>query len=141
MEVLLVEDNPGDARLAQEAFRSSEAVVSLHIANNGEDAMTFLHRQGLHINAPRPDLIILDLNLPKTGGREILTQIKNDADLKAIPTIILTSSDAETDIRYCYEHYANCYFKKPTHWEAFGVIVKHVNEVWLGLAMLPDTNA
>jgi chemotaxis family two-component system response regulator Rcp1 len=137
MEILLVEDNPADARLAREAFRSSNIVVSLHVARDGEDAMAFLHRGGLHIKAPRPDLIILDLNLPKTGGREILTQIKNDADLKAIPTIILTSSDVEADIRYCYEHYANCYFRKPTHWDSFALIVRHVNEVWLGLAMLP----
>jgi CheY-like chemotaxis protein len=141
MDVLLVEDNPGDARLAREAFRNSDAVVDLHIVRDGEAAMEFLHRGGIHINAPRPDLIILDLNLPKLGGREILTKIKYDKNLRTIPTIILTSSDVETDIQYCYEHYANCYFRKPTHWDSFGVIVRHVNEVWLGLAILPGIKA
>ncbi len=137
MNILLVEDNPGDARLAQEAFRASGISVGLHIACDGEDAMAFLRRQGDHTAAPRPDLILLDLNLPKMGGREILTQIKYDKDFRMIPTIILTSSDVETDIQYCYEHYANCYFRKPTQWDSFGLIVKHVSEVWLGLAMLP----
>ena len=91
-------------------------------------------------NAPRHDLILLDSNLPKLDGRETLKQIKQDRNFKAIPIVILTQSDMEADIRYCYENYANCYFVKPAQWDAFGEIVKHINEVWLGLARLPDIN-
>jgi CheY-like chemotaxis protein len=140
MNILLIEDNPGDARLAQEAFTRSRAALNLHIAFDGEDAMDFLRRRGIHTNAPRPDLIVLDLNLPKLDGRETLKQIKQDRNFKAIPIVILTQSDMEADIRYCYENYANCYFVKPAQWDAFGEIVKHINEVWLGLARLPDIN-
>jgi two-component system, chemotaxis family, response regulator Rcp1 len=133
----LVEDNPGDARLAQEAFSHSNAPVTLHIVSDGEGAMSFLRRDGLHVHVPRPHLILLDLNLPKLSGREILTQIKGDNRFKAIPTVVLTTSDTEADITYCYEHYANCYVRKPAQWDAFEGVVKHINEVWLGLAMLP----
>ena len=138
MDILLVEDNPGDARLAREAFSASTAVINLHVACDGEDAMSFLRQVGVHIHAPRPHIILLDLNLPKLDGRETLTQIKNDKRFRAIPTIILTTSDLEADITYCYDNYANCYFQKPAQWDKFGDIVKHVNEVWLGLAMLPN---
>jgi two-component system, chemotaxis family, response regulator Rcp1 len=115
MDILLVEDNPGDARLAQEAFRQSNAPVSLHIVSDGEDAMSFLRREGVHVHVPRPHLILLDLNLPKLSGRESLAQIKGDNRFKSIPTVILTTSDAEEDVSYCYENYANCYVRKPTH--------------------------
>jgi chemotaxis family two-component system response regulator Rcp1 len=119
MDILLVEDNPGDARLAQEAFRQSNAPVSLHIVSDGEDAMSFLRREGVHVHVnvhvPRPPLILLDLNLPKLSGRETLAQIKGDNRFKSIPTVILTTSDAEEDVSYCYENYANCYVRKPTH--------------------------
>jgi len=109
----------------------------LHIVSDGEDAMSFLRREGVHVHAPRPHLILLDLNLPKLSGRETLAQIKGDNRFKSIPTVILTTSDAEEDISYCYENYANCYVRKPTQWDAFGDVVKHVNSVWLGLALLP----
>jgi two-component system, chemotaxis family, response regulator Rcp1 len=98
MDILLVEDNPGDARLAQEVFRQSNAPVSLHIVSDGEDAMSFLRREGVHVHVPRPHLILLDLNLPKLSGRETLAQIKSDNRFKSIPTVILTTSDAEEDI-------------------------------------------
>ena len=137
MDILLVEDNPGDARLAQEAFSHSSAPITLHIVSDGEHAISFLRREGAHVNVPRPHLILLDLNLPKLSGRETLAQIKGDNRFKAIPTVILTTSDAEEDISYCYENYANCYVRKPAQWDAFGDVVKHVNSVWLGLALLP----
>jgi CheY-like chemotaxis protein len=141
VDILLVEDNPGDVRLAREAFSHSNVTINLHIARDGEDAMSFLRREGVHIHAPRPHLILLDLNLPKLGGRQTLIQIKSDERFKAIPTVILTTSDLEADISYCYENYANCYIRKPTQWDAFGDIVKHVNQVWLGLAMIPNMQA
>jgi two-component system, chemotaxis family, response regulator Rcp1 len=137
MDVLLVEDNPGDARLAAEAFRNSEVPVKLHTVSDGLEAMLFLRREGAYVRAPRPQLILLDLNLPKVDGRETLAQIKTDPRFKAIPTVILTTSQSEEDITYCYENYANCYFLKPTQWDSFTAIVRHVNEVWLGVAMLP----
>jgi CheY-like chemotaxis protein len=137
MNILLVEDNPGDVRLAQEAFRHSNAPVILHVVSDGDEAMSFLRREGVHVHAPRPHLILLDLNLPKLDGRGTLAQIKNDKDLRAIPTVILTTSDVEDDIRYCYENYANCFFRKPAQWDAFADVVKHVSKVWLGLALLP----
>jgi two-component system, chemotaxis family, response regulator Rcp1 len=100
--------------------------------------MAFLRQEGAHLDAPRPHIVLLDLKLPKMGGLEVLAQIKNDKHLKAIPTIILSTSDLESDIRSAYENYANCYFIKPAEWDAFGIIVKHVNDIWLGLARLPD---
>lgn len=138
MDILLVEDNPGDVRLAQEAFSRSNSSVNLHVAYDGEMAMSFLRREGDHLGAPRPHLILLDLNLPKMDGRETLAQIKKDENLKVIPTIILTSSDAEPDIRYCYQNYANCYVRKPTEWDGFDLIAKDVNDLWLGMALLPN---
>ena len=139
MDILLVEDNPGDVRLAQEAFSYPNSPIKLHIARDGEAAMAFLRKEGGHLDAPRPHVILLDLKLPKIGGLEVLAQIKSDKHLKAIPTIILSTSDLESDIRSAYENYANCYFMKPAKWDAFDSIVKHVNDVWLSLAKLPNT--
>src|ERR1700735_2511761 len=112
-EVLLVEDSPGDVRLTQEAFRDFDKTVRLHVARDGVDAMAFLRREGVHANAPRPDFILLDLHLPKMDGREVLASIKKDESLKIIPTIILTTSDADVDIAKSYELQANCYLVKP----------------------------
>jgi chemotaxis family two-component system response regulator Rcp1 len=137
MEILLVEDNPGDVRLAQEAFSYPNSPIKLHVVCDGETAMAFLRKEGSHREAPRPHVILLDLDLPKMGGLEVLAQIKTDKLLKAIPTIVLSTSDVESDIRSAYENYANCYFTKPAEWDAFGTIVKHVNDVWLGIARLP----
>jgi chemotaxis family two-component system response regulator Rcp1 len=138
MDVLLVEDNVGDVRLAQEAFRGSDQPIKLHVANNGVEAMAFLRKEGVHARAPRPNLILLDLNLPKMDGREVLVIIKEDAALKSIPTIILTTSELDADVDFCYRNGANCYLRKPKSWDDFHNIVKSVNTYWFALAKLPN---
>lgn len=137
IEVLLVEDSPGDVRLTQEAFRNANPTVHLHVATDGAEAMIFLRHQGAHSNAPRPDLILLDLNLPKMDGREVLALIKQDADLKTIPTIILTTSDDEVDIVKSYKLQANCYLNKPVQLDQFDNLVTSINDFWLRDAKLP----
>ena len=138
IEVLLVEDSPGDVRLTQEAFRNANQFVHLHIARDGVDAMAFLTHEGDHAHAPRPDLILLDLNLPKMDGREVLAHIKDDAGLKTIPTVILTTSDAEADIVKSYQLQANCYLTKPLKLDAFEDLVKSINDFWLTKVKLPQ---
>ena len=138
MEVLLVEDNPGDARLAREAFRDVNRSIHLHLASDGLEAMAYLRRQGEHRDAARPDLILLDLNLPKMDGREVLAQIKEDESLKLIPTVILTTSDAEADIVRSYQLQANCYLNKPVQLDAFENLVKSINDFWLTKVKLPQ---
>lgn len=113
IEVLLVNDSPGDVRLTQEVFLDANSAIKLQVAVDGVEAMAFLRRQGQYVDAARPDLILLDLNLPKMDGREVLAQIKQDDSLKSIPTIILTTSDAEVDMANCSELQANCYLTKP----------------------------
>lgn len=137
LQVLLVEDSPGDVRLTQEAFRDASVSVVLHVALDGLEALAFLHRDGGHQDAPRPDLILLDLNLPRMDGREVLAHIKNDDDLRTIPTIILTTSEAEADIVKSYQLQANCYLTKPVQLDAFDSLVKSINEFWLIKAKLP----
>jgi two-component system, chemotaxis family, response regulator Rcp1 len=137
IEVLLVEDSPGDVRLTQEAFRSANPSIHLHVASDGAEAMAFLRHQGAHSSAPRPDLILLDLNLPKMDGREVLAHIKKDESLKTIPTIILTTSDAEVDIAKSYQLQANCYLNKPVQLDQFENLVKSINDFWLIEAKLP----
>jgi len=137
IEVLLVEDNPGDVRLTQEAFLEANKTINLHVAADGVEAMAFLRRTGAHADAPRPDLILLDLNLPKMGGREVLAHIKDDASLKLIPTVILTTSNAEADIVKSYQLQANCYLTKPVQLEAFESLVKSINDFWLTKVKLP----
>jgi len=137
VDVLLVEDSPGDVRLTQEAFREAGMRINLHVAPDGVAAMAFLKRQGAHGNAPRPDFILLDLNLPKMDGREVLSHIKEDASLRTIPTIILTTSEAEVDILKSYQLHANCYLNKPVQLDAFETVVKTINEFWLTMAKLP----
>jgi two-component system, chemotaxis family, response regulator Rcp1 len=137
IEVLLVEDSPGDVRLTREAFRSANPTIHLHVATDGAEAMTFLRHQGVHSKAPRPDLILLDLNLPKMDGREVLAHIKQDADLKTIPTVILTTSDDEVDIVKSYKLQANCYLNKPVQLDQFDNLVKSINDFWLRDAKLP----
>jgi two-component system, chemotaxis family, response regulator Rcp1 len=136
-EVLLVEDSPGDVRLTQEAFRDANMSIRLHVATDGVEAMAFLKREGSHVHAPRPDLILLDLNLPRMDGREVLAQIKEDPNLKTIPTVILTTSEAEIDIVKSYQLQANCYLSKPVQLEAFEVLVKSIDDFWLTRAKLP----
>ena len=137
IEVLLVEDNPGDVRLLKESFRITNEPVRLHVVSDGVEAMAFLRREGVHINAPRPDIILLDLNLPKMDGREVLVQIKQDISLKMIPTVVLSTSDSEVDVSICYKLQANCYLRKPGNWEAFDSIVNSINSFWLKNAKLP----
>ena len=138
IQVLLVEDSPGDVRLTQEAFREANQSILLHVAADGVEAMAFLRREGVHLHAPRPDLILLDLNLPKMDGREVLAHIKEDDNLKTIPTVILTTSDAESDIVKSYELQANCYLNKPVQLDAFEGLVKSINDFWLTKVKLPQ---
>jgi two-component system, chemotaxis family, response regulator Rcp1 len=138
IQVLLVEDSPGDVRLTQEAFRGANGSIKLHVASDGVEAMAFLRQQGPYAHAPRPDLILLDLNLPKMDGREVLAHIKEDESLKTIPTVILTMSDSEADIVKSYQLQANCYLSKPVQLEAFETLVKSINDFWLVKVKLPQ---
>ncbi len=137
IEVLLVEDSPGDVRLTQEALHEANRAIHLHVAFDGVEAMAFLTRAGSNASAPRPDLILLDLNLPRMDGREVLAQIKTDESLKTIPTIILTTSEAEADIVKSYQLQANCFLSKPVQLDAFESLVKSINDFWLTKAKLP----
>jgi two-component system, chemotaxis family, response regulator Rcp1 len=136
-EVLLVEDSPGDVRLTREAFRKFDQSVNLHVAVDGVDAMAFLKREGDYVNSPRPDFILLDLNMPKMDGREVLARIKGDPGLKLIPTIILTTSDAGVDISKSYLLQANCYLTKPVKLDEFEDLVKSITDFWLTMVKLP----
>jgi chemotaxis family two-component system response regulator Rcp1 len=136
--ILLVEDSPGDVRLTREAFRSVDRALQLHVAVDGVEAISFLRRQGIHADAPRPDLILLDLNLPKMDGRQVLAEIKQDDDLKTIPTVILTTSAAQEDIETVYQLRANCYFTKPVEYDAFEGLLKSIINFWLTIVRLPQ---
>jgi chemotaxis family two-component system response regulator Rcp1 len=138
IEVLLVEDNPGDVRLAREAFQKVNKAVRLHVVTDGFEAMAFLRREGLNTDAPRPDLILLDLNLFKMDGREVLAQVKGDDALKTIPTIILTNSLAPEDIASSYELQANSYLSKPAQLDNFERMVQSIDDFWLTVARLPQ---
>ena len=140
IHVLLVEDSPGDVRLTKEVFRDANSTVRLHVAYDGVEAMSYLRREGLHADAPRPDLILLDLNLPRMDGREVLATIKADEDLKAIPTVILTTSGAEVDVVKSYRLQANSYLTKPVALDEFEAVVKSINDFWLLKARLPPHN-
>lgn len=137
-DVLLVDDSPGDVRLTREALRETNRDIRVHVAADGVEAMAFLRQQGDHAQAPRPDLILLDLNLPRMDGREVLAWIKRDAALKAIPTIILTTSDSESDIVKSYQLQANAFLSKPVRLEAFDRLIKSVNDFWLTEVKLPQ---
>ena len=138
VEVLLVEDSPGDVRLTRDAFRDTNQSIRLHVAVDGVEAMDFLRKRGAFVDSPRPDFILLDLNIPKMDGREVLAQIKKDNDLKTIPTIVLTTSDSEVDIRKSYELQANCYLNKPVQLEDFESVVKSINDFWTTKVKLPQ---
>ncbi len=137
IEILLVEDSPGDVRLTREALRDAKVQNHLHVALDGIEAMKFLGRDGVHENAPRPDLILLDLNLPRMSGREVLEQIKQDVELKSIPVVILTTSAAEEDIVRSYQLHANCYITKPVDLDQFIKVVKSIDNFWLAIVKLP----
>lgn len=138
INVLLVEDSPGDARLTEEIFRETNRAVHVHVASDGVEAMAFLRHEGEFLNVPRPDFILLDLNIPKMDGREVLAHIKSDIKLKTIPTIILTTSEAEADIVKSYELQANCYLSKPVQLEEFENVVKSINDFWMMKVKLPQ---
>jgi chemotaxis family two-component system response regulator Rcp1 len=137
INVLLVEDSPGDVRLTQEAFGAANPSIQLHVATDGVEAMAFLRREGANAAAPRPNLILLDLNLPKMDGREVLALIKEDDRLKTIPTVILTTSEAEVDIVKSYQLHTNCYLTKPVQLENFESLVKSINDFWMTKVTLP----
>ena len=137
IEILLVEDNPGDVRLTQEAFKAGKVHNTLHVVWDGEEAMAFLNREGDYIGAPRPDIILLDLNLPKKDGREVLKEIKSNENLKNIPVVILTTSSAEEDILKSYNLHANCYITKPVDLDKFITIVQYIEDFWLTIVKLP----
>jgi two-component system, chemotaxis family, response regulator Rcp1 len=137
IEILLVEDNPGDVRLTKEALKEGKVYSNLHTVKDGVEAMEFLRRQGKYSSVPRPDIILLDLNLPKKDGREVLQEIKTDEALKRIPVVVLTTSKAEEDVVRTYNLHANCYVTKPVDLEKFMVVVKTIDSFWLTVVTLP----
>ncbi len=137
VEFLLAEDNPGDVRLTQEALRESKIRNNLNVVTDGMEAMAFLRRQGKYVNAPTPDVVLLDLNLPKKDGREVLAEIKSDPVLKRIPVVIITSSEAEKDILRTYDLHANCYVSKPVDLDQFIKVIQAIENFWLTIVKLP----
>jgi two-component system, chemotaxis family, response regulator Rcp1 len=137
VEILMVEDNPGDVRLTREALKEGKIANNIHVARDGVEAMAFLRREGECASAPRPDLILLDLNLPRKDGREVLAEIKADSDLKRIPVVVLTTSKAEEDIIRAYNLHANCYITKPVDLDRFITIVRSIEDFWLTIVQLP----
>lgn len=138
--LLLVEDSPGDVRLTAEALKESKIENTMHVARDGVEAMEFLRREGKYLDKPRPDLIILDLNMPKKDGREVLAEIKADPLLKTIPVVVLTTSQAERDILVSYQLYANCYIAKPVDLDEFIKVVQAIEDFWLTIVKLPPSN-
>jgi chemotaxis family two-component system response regulator Rcp1 len=137
IEILLIEDNLGDVRLTMEAFKEGKVSNNLSVVKDGVEAIAFLRQEDKYADAPRPDLILLDLNLPRKDGREVLAEIKQDLDLKRIPVVILTTSQAEQDILKTYNLYANCYITKPVDLEQFITIVRSIETFWLSIVKLP----
>jgi two-component system, chemotaxis family, response regulator Rcp1 len=137
IEILMVEDNPGDIRLTVEALKEGKVRNRMHTVSDGEEALAYLRQQGPYAEAPRPDMILLDLNLPKKTGQEVLAEIKEDPDLRRIPVVILTVSEAEADILKTYNLHANCYINKPVDLERFIEVVKSIEDFWLTVVMLP----
>lgn len=137
IEILLVEDNPGDVRLTKEALKEGKIKNNLHVVGDGKEALAYLHKKEKYKNSIRPDLILLDLNLPKVDGREVLSKIKNDPSLKRIPVVVLTTSDADQDIMESYDRNANCYITKPVDLDNFITIVKSIEDFWFSIVRLP----
>lgn len=139
-EILLVEDNPAEVKLTQEAFKEGKIFTNLNVVNDGEKAMDYLKKRNGFANIHRPDLILLDLNLPKKDGREVLNEIKHDPDLRTIPVVVMTSSDSDEDILKVYNLHVNCYVKKPIDFEQFIKVVQKIEEFWFTVAILPRNN-
>jgi CheY-like chemotaxis protein len=137
VEILLVEDNPGDVRLAEEALIDARMANNLRVVSDGVAALAYLRREGPYENAPRPDLVLLDLNLPKKDGREVLGEIKEDPDLRTIPVVVLTTSDAEVDVVRSYELHANAYVRKPVDFDAFIEVIRTIEDFWFSVVKLP----
>jgi len=137
VEILLVEDSPGDVRLTMEALKEAKVLNNLNVAADGIEAMAFLKHEGAHAKAPRPDVILLDLNLPRKDGREVLAEIKADPNLRRIPVVVLTTSRAEEDIFRAYDLHANCYITKPVDFKQFLEVVQSIEDFWLTVVKLP----
>ena len=137
IEILMAEDSPGDTRLAEEAMKEAKVRNHMHVVPDGVEAMAFLRREGKYADAPHPDLILLDLNMPRKDGREVLAEIKEDPDLRRIPVVILTVSAEEADILKTYDLHANCYVTKPVDFEQFLTVVKSIEAFWLTIVKLP----
>ncbi len=137
IRVLLVEDNPTDALIAKEGLASATMPSILHTTNDGVEAMEFLHRRGRHAGAPRPDLVLLDLNMPRKNGHEVLAEMKADEELRKIPVVILTTSKSAEDVRKAYDHHANCYISKPVDFDEFTRAMRTIQEFWFSVATLP----
>jgi len=137
IDILMVEDSPSDAFLTREALKQAKESSRIHVVNDGVEAMEFLRREGAFAGAPRPDIILLDLNMPRKDGREVLAEIKGDAKLKSIPVIVLTSSSAEQDILHAYNLHANCYITKPADFNRFKEVIKSIEMFWFGKVTLP----
>ncbi len=135
--ILLVEDSPADIRLTEEALSDSPIVDTLHVARDGEEAMDFLRQRGAHADAPRPDLVLLDLNLPRKDGREVLEELKGDPELRRIPIVVLTTSDAEEDVLASYELHANAYVRKPVDFEQFVAAIRAIDDFFISVVRLP----
>lgn len=136
-DILLVEDNPGDARLAQEALKEGRIPSRLEVVADGVEAMSFLRREGAYSNAPRPQLVLLDLNLPRKDGRQVLAEMKADPDLRRIPVVVLTTSQADQDVTRSYDLHANCYITKPVDLDRFIAVVRSIEEYWCSIVTLP----
>ena len=137
IEILLAEDNPGDIRLTREAFKRGRVPTNINVANNGEDVISYLRREGKYEFAVRPDLIVLDLNMPRKDGRAVLAEIKHDPKLDCIPIVVLTSSDADEDIVACYKLHASCFISKPFEVKEYNAVIRSIEEFWLTIAKLP----
>lgn len=139
VNILLIEDNPGDVRLTQEAFKEGRLTVNLDVTMDGVEALKFLRKEAPYTEALTPDLILLDLNLPKRDGREVLQEVKTDSQLKRIPVVILTTSNAEQDILKSYNLHVNCYINKPVDFDKFFNVIQQIEDFWLSTAILPTT--
>jgi chemotaxis family two-component system response regulator Rcp1 len=137
IEVLLVEDSPGDVRLTREALKDAKVHISLHVATDGIEAMAYLERTGMYVSVSRPDLILLDLNLPRKDGREVLKEIKESPSLRTIPVVILTTSSSDADVLQSYHLHANCYISKPVDLDGFLKVVRSIDNFWLSVVKLP----